>query len=281
MARVIARWYREDLRWARPRFTILTASPPGARVLPLSSGQMATTWAPLVDDADELRLVQDSIRAFAATGQEIQILEAGCGRKWKIPLDGIAYRLTGVDLDPEALRARVETVGDLDEAVLGDLHTARLPEDSFDVVVCSYVLEHVTDPEAVLRNFQTWLKPGGIMILRVPDRDSVYGFLARMTPHWLHVAVYRYILGSPHAGKPGYAPYPTVYDPLISYAGIAAYCKRNNLRLQEAVGHFRFRSGIRSHVIDFVSRLVTTLSLGRLAGDHANLTFVIETPGPP
>jgi SAM-dependent methyltransferase len=236
-------------------------------------------WAPLVADADELRLIQDSIGALAATGQEIQILEAGCGRKWSIPLDGLEYRLTGIDLDPEALQARVETVGDLDVAVLGDLHTVTLPEASFDAVFCSYVLEHVTDPEGVLRNFQTWLKPGGIMILRVPDRDSVYGFLSRMTPHWLHVAVYRYILGKAQAGKPGFAPYPTVYDPLVSYAGVAEYCDRNNLRLREAVGHFRFRSGIRSQLIGFVSRLVAKLSLGRLAGDHANLTFVIETPG--
>jgi SAM-dependent methyltransferase len=243
------------------------------------NGHDRRIWAPLVDDADELRLIQDSIGAFAATGQEIQILEAGCGRKWSIPLDGLEYRLTGIDLDPEALRARVETVGDLDDAILGDLRTATLPAASFDVVFCAYVLEHVTDAEAVLRNFQTWLKPGGIMILRVPDRDSVYGFLSRMTPHWLHVAVYRYILGSAHAGKPGFAPYPTVYDAVVSYAGIDAYCDRNNLRLREAVGHFRFRSGIRSQLIDFVSRLVARLSLGRLAGDHANLTFIIETPG--
>jgi SAM-dependent methyltransferase len=243
------------------------------------NGPQRRIWAPLVGDADELRLIQDSIGAFAASGQEIQILEAGCGRKWSIPLDGLAYRLTGVDLDPDALQARVETVGDLDEAILGDLRTATLPEASFDVVFCAYVLEHVTDPGTVLRNFQTWLKPGGVMILRVPDRDSVYGFLARLTPHWLHVAVYRYILGSAHAGEPGFAPYPTVYDPLVSYTGIAEYCKRNNLRLLEAVGHFRFRSGIRSRLIDFVSRLAAKLSLGRLAGDHANLTFVIETPG--
>jgi SAM-dependent methyltransferase len=243
------------------------------------NGQERRIWAPLVDDADELRLVQDRIREFAATGREIQILEAGCGRSWKIPLDGLEYRLTGVDLDPEALRARVETVGDLDVAVLGDLRTATLPEASFDVVFCSYVLEHVTDPEAILRNFQTWLKPGGIMILRVPDRDSVYGFLSRMTPHWLHVAVYRYILGKAQAGKPGFAPYPTVYDPVVSYAGVAGYCKRNNLRLREAVGHFRFRSGVRTRLLGFVSWLVAKLSLGRLAGDHANLTFIIETPG--
>jgi SAM-dependent methyltransferase len=233
--------------------------------------------APLIADPEELRLVQDSIRAFATTGRDIQILEAGCGRSWSIPLDGLAYRLTGIDSDPEALRARVETVGDLDDAVLGDLRTATLPDAFFDVVVCSYVLEHVTDPDVVLRNFQRWLKPGGIMILRVPDRDAVYGFLARMTPHWLHVAVYRYILGSANAGKPGFAPYPTVYDPLISYAGLAEYCKQNGLRLRQAVGHFQFRSGIRSQVISFASWLVAKLSFARLAGDHANLTFVIET----
>ena len=43
----------------------------------------------------------------------LQILEAGCGRAWPLNLDGVDYRLTGIDLDANALKSRVESVGDL------------------------------------------------------------------------------------------------------------------------------------------------------------------------
>ena len=44
-------------------------------------------------------------------GRELQILEAGCGRKWPIDLSGVRYRLTGVDLDAKALEAVKTTSG--------------------------------------------------------------------------------------------------------------------------------------------------------------------------
>ena len=217
---------------------------------------------------------------MATTPEPIQILEAGCGRAWTVPLEGIRYRLTGLDMDPEALRARVESVGDLDEAIVGDLRTATLPEGRFDVIFCAYVLEHVPDPIVVLENFRRWLQPHGLIIIRVPDPDSVYGFLARITPHWFHVAIYRYVFGNPNAGKPGFAPYPTHYDRLISFRGMAAFCETNDLYLREAVAHYQFGRSMRSRALTWMTSILGRLSLGRLSGDHNNLTFIIERRSP-
>ena len=236
-------------------------------------------WAPLVADADELRLIQDSIRAFAAPGHEIQTSRPAVGDRG-VPLDGLDYRLTGIEL----IRMRFGRESRL-SAILTTPSRRPTHRDAARGFLRRGVLllrPGTRDgPEAILRNFQIWLKPGGIDDLRVPDRDSVYGFLARMTPHWIDVAVYRYVLGKAQAGKPGFAPYPTVYDPVVSFSTRGRrISEQNNLRLRAAVGHFRFRSGTRSQLMGFVSRLIAKLSLGRLAGDHANLTFIIETPGP-
>jgi hypothetical protein len=29
------------------------------------------------------------------------------------------------------------------------------------------------------------IRPGGLLLLRIPDRDSVYGFATRHSPYWL------------------------------------------------------------------------------------------------
>jgi 2-polyprenyl-3-methyl-5-hydroxy-6-metoxy-1,4-benzoquinol methylase len=73
----------------------------------------------------------------------LEILEAGCGRRWPHELK-MQYRLTGVDTDAEALKARVEQRKDLDVAILGDIRTVDLPESSYDVVYCGWVLEHIS-----------------------------------------------------------------------------------------------------------------------------------------
>ena len=118
---------------------------------------------------------------------ELQILEAGCGRKWPIRPLRRSLSVTGVDLDAKALEARKSDVKDLHEAIAGDLRSIDFRRAQFDVVYSAFVLEHVKGAEELLEKFVLWLKPGGLLILQVPDRDSVYGFFARKTPFWFHV----------------------------------------------------------------------------------------------
>lgn len=236
----------------------------------------------LVSLTDEHEIVCRLVTAQPVTDGPLEILEAGCGREWGLALPGVRYRLTGVDLDAHALEARTKVARDLDEAVVGDLRSVSLPAERFDVIFCGYVLEHVEGARAALENFVRWLKPGGLLILRVPNRDSAFGFVARHTPFWFHVAVWRYVYGSREAGKPGHAPYPAHYDPVLGVPAMSAFCQAHGLKVTSLLAHSGLEgSGLRRRLSLGFLRALAWASAGRLRADHNNLTFLIEKSRPP
>ncbi len=237
-------------------------------------------------EEDELSVLAGAVRLAAdargvTVGRPLRILEAGCGRRWQLDLGGIPIHLTGIDLDGDAVRLRVERHDDLDVAVVADLRTVDLPDASFDVVFSSFVLEHVAGAAELLDRFVSWLRPGGLLLLRLPDRDSVYGFVARHTPHRLHVAFRRHVIGMPAAGTAGHGPYPVVYDRVVSRRGMHAYARRNDLRILHEHGSAVYleRSGRYRPFVAATTRLVGAVSAGRLASDHNNLLYVLAKPG--
>jgi SAM-dependent methyltransferase len=225
---------------------------------------------------DDVAILSSSIRGM---GSPLEILEAGCGREWPLDLTGMTYRLTGIDLDADALKSRVESVGDLDEAIIGDLSAqGAIPRSSYDVIYNSFVLEHIRDAGAALENMVAGLKPGGLLLLRVPDRNSVFGWTARRTPFAIHVAYYRYFLGVKDAGKPGHAPYPTYHSPVVSRDGVRDFCAGHGCSIIEEHGHTYYASGddIRSRITRIYAKAVSVLSFGALQWRHNNLTYVIR-----
>lgn len=58
-----------------------------------------------------------------------------------------------------------------------DLHQAPFPDNSFDVIFCNHVLEHVEDDKQCMRELYRMLKPGGFGIFQVPvdyNRETTY-----------------------------------------------------------------------------------------------------------
>ena len=54
-----------------------------------------------------------------------------------------------------------------------DVHNIPFPENTFDVVICNHVLEHVDDSDVVMKEFYRVMKPGGWGIFQVPiDLES-------------------------------------------------------------------------------------------------------------
>ena len=73
----------------------------------------------------------------------------------------------------------------------GTLFDQQYPDQAFDVVTVWDVLEHTSDPRALLSECQRVLKPGGLLVLNCPDSDSwVARAMGRRWPMLLTVHLY-------------------------------------------------------------------------------------------
>ena len=58
--------------------------------------------------------------------------------------------------------------------------------------------------------------------------------MAKHTPHITHVWFKKYVERYPDAGKPGHAPYPTVYDEVVSAAGLRSWADRSGVKVEDS-----------------------------------------------
>jgi SAM-dependent methyltransferase len=117
-----------------------------------------------------------------------------------------------VDIDEVQLRENTYA----DEKILGDIETYAFPPNSFDLVVCHNVIEHLTGVDRAIIQFYSALGPGGLLFISAPNPESLFGLITKYSPHWFHVWVYRVVLGHKDAGKPGQHPFPVVYHRIVS-----------------------------------------------------------------
>lgn len=140
--------------------------------------------------SEENARLQHLIDALLPTGRTLRILEAGCGSSSHLQLPADRW-LVGIDISPRQLDAHTE----LDERILGDLQAHQWPDAAFDLIVCWDVLEHLPAPGAAMSRMFEALREGGIVVIAVPNRYSLKGWITRLTPFAVHAWFYRYIIG--------------------------------------------------------------------------------------
>jgi glycosyltransferase involved in cell wall biosynthesis/ubiquinone/menaquinone biosynthesis C-methylase UbiE len=98
-----------------------------------------------------------------------RVFDCGCGMGFYLMAMGElhALRLVGLDGDVERLAwARREEVPA--ELLSGNILRLPFPDESFDKVLMSEVLEHIDDDRRALQEIYRVLKPGGVLALSVP-----------------------------------------------------------------------------------------------------------------
>lgn len=113
-----------------------------------------------------------------------EVLEIGCApgrwlafvsREFGLAVSGIEFTADGA----AATRRNLELLGvqqaDIRE---GDFLTVT-PSPRYEVVVSFGFVEHFTDVEAVIARHAAWVRPGGLLIIGVPNFRGVHGWLQK------------------------------------------------------------------------------------------------------
>ncbi|HEY2749162.1 MAG TPA: methyltransferase domain-containing protein [Polyangia bacterium] len=117
------------------------------------------------------RLRVRAIRRLLDAGAESRVLEVGVGGG--NVLERIGGRRFGIDLSPFILQKAQARLGDAAALVRGDAMALPFADGAFDRVYCSEVLEHVLEPEAVVREMRRVLMPSGFAVVSVPNEALI------------------------------------------------------------------------------------------------------------
>jgi SAM-dependent methyltransferase len=228
----------------------------------------------------EVQQAQAAIDEHIAEIDTVKVLEAGCGSLSRVNLGDHKY-VVGLDIDAPMLENNLV----LDEKILGDVETYEFPPDSFDLIVCWYVFEHLPHPEQAMARFAHAIRPGGLIVLALPNVMSLKGLITKYTPFRFHVWFRRNMLGVKKAGTPGHGPFPTFLPYSISPAGMRDLAARNGLEVAY-LGMFEDNQQVRMrkkfHLMGgawtFVQRAVRLLTGGRLESANTECVVVLRSP---
>jgi SAM-dependent methyltransferase len=176
---------------------------------------------------ESLLAVHGILRAILPP-KTLAIYEAGGGSTSFLPL-GVLNRahVTVVDIDQDQIRNNTYA----QETILGDIQHYRFKPETFDLVICYNVIEHLADVEAALLGFCESLKQGGLILIGAPNPTSLSGVVTKYSPHWFHVWFYRHVRGDNNAGLPGHAPFPTFFHPLVSPSKLEVFAREHGLQV--------------------------------------------------
>lgn len=123
-----------------------------------------------------LSWVTKAISTYAPSIPDSTAIEYGPGSGIYLPILAQHYaEVTGADVEQAYLSA-IEPLCAMHQNLRlmeDNIQDSRFGDDSFGMILCSEVLEHVPDPERSLRTLHRILRPGGIAIVTTPQRYSL------------------------------------------------------------------------------------------------------------
>lgn len=99
-----------------------------------------------------------------------QLLDVGCGNgAFLLRARSAGWDVMGVDLDPKAVESARQRGLDVRR---GGAEALAYVNEKYDVITLAHVIEHVHDPNRLLRDCFRLLKPGGRLWIETPNMDA-------------------------------------------------------------------------------------------------------------
>lgn len=138
----------------------------------------------------------------------MNVLEIGCGDGGNLlPFSQMGCRTTGIDIsinrieDAKVFFQEMKVEG---RFIASDIFNWKEPEQTFDLIICHDVLEHIGDKKRFLAQLSTYLHPNGMLFMSFPAWQMPFGghqqicknkFLSHLPfIHLLPAPLYRHVL---------------------------------------------------------------------------------------
>ncbi|MFB0527086.1 MAG: class I SAM-dependent methyltransferase [bacterium] len=120
--------------------------------------------------------IQKYLSTHNISQEEFKILDVGCGTGVMItlPIAAAGYNICGVDSDKDSIKLANKLNTFTNASFIHGLVEKRNFEETFDVIICSEVLEHQRNPYSFIRRLKEILKNEGLLIITVPNGYGLF-----------------------------------------------------------------------------------------------------------
>lgn len=140
--------------------------------------QLNSKW-----DATEVQMVK-LFQQAAGKNKQLIVFDAGCGHgNYVIDENAnLIKKACGVDLCEQETKGNIC----LDEIKYASLEKIPYPNNTFDIVISTWVLEHIANPVTAFKEVYRVLKPNGSFIFCAPNKYYFLTLLKRLIPSHLN-----------------------------------------------------------------------------------------------
>ena len=126
----------------------------------------------------EIRLARKYIAAEAP-----RLLDIGCGTGWITSVWAEnGFNVTGLESSPVRAKIARERHG----LNIAEKHIETYePEEKYDIVIMRHLLEHIEDPESVIKKVRTFIKPGGVLLVVIPNINAIGRYMFKENFEWV------------------------------------------------------------------------------------------------
>ena len=139
--------------------------------------RMRLPWPVTASACDRMGLLQREVKPG------MRLLEIGCapGKILAYAAAVLGAQVSGIDYSERGLnwnRQLFATLGIKGDLRCEDIFRTTFPDHAFDVVYSGGVIEHFDDPSEIVRIHLRLVKPGGVVLITIPNFAGFYRRLA-------------------------------------------------------------------------------------------------------
>lgn len=157
----------------------------------------------------------EAVKKFIIPGSTFIDVGCGMGYTMRRAATELNCKVTGLDPQPGEHgvgRYHKENLGNLN-IIQGVSENIPFADETFDVVYCSHVLEHVDNEQKALFEMKRILKPGGVLIIGMPTASMAWINMATNLLFTTHMQIINNILKLFPGAKKGEARFINIFIP--------------------------------------------------------------------